>query len=122
MFNQYSQTEFSQVNVTARPLARPASSGSLAVNLALATLVFTAVVLPVDAAASRALAQKYACVACHQPASKLLGPSWKDIGVAYGEGKGTAAQLITSIKEGSSGRWGAMPMPPHTQVPDTDWA
>ena len=70
--------------------------------------------------ASTALAQKYACVACHQPAVKVVGPSWKEIGARYGDGKGTAAQLAASIKAGSSGKWGAMPMPPQAQVPDAD--
>jgi cytochrome c len=70
--------------------------------------------------ASQALAQKYACVACHQPTAKVVGPSWKDIGARYGEGKGTAAQLAASIKAGSSGKWGAMPMPAQMQVPDAD--
>lgn len=73
-----------------------------------------------DAVASPALAQKYACVACHQPAAKVVGPSWKDIGARYGEGKGTAAQLAASIKAGSTGKWGPMPMPAQAQVPDAD--
>jgi cytochrome c len=77
-------------------------------------------VWPQQAAASLALAQKYSCVACHQPATKVVGPSWKDIGAKYGDGKGTAAQLAASIKAGSSGKWGAMPMPPQAQVPDAD--
>jgi cytochrome c551/c552 len=55
-----------------------------------------------------------------QPATKLLGPSWKDIGATYGEGKGTAAQLVASIKAGSSGKWGAMPMRAQAQIPDAD--
>lgn len=76
--------------------------------------------LPVQAVASQALAQKYTCVACHQPAVKVVGPSWKDIGARYGQGKGTAAQLAASIKAGSTGKWGPMPMPPQAQVPDTD--
>ena len=75
---------------------------------------------PARAEASLALAQKYACVACHQPAVKVVGPSWKDIGTRYGEGKGTAAQLAASIKTGSSGKWGPMPMPGQPQIPDAD--
>ena len=73
-----------------------------------------------QAVASQALAQKYTCVACHQPAVKVVGPSWKDISTKYGEGKGTVEQLATSIKAGSNGKWGPMPMPPQAQVPDAD--
>lgn len=92
---------------------------SLATSL-LATLAACVSVWPVCASASQALAQRYACVACHQPAVKVVGPSWKEIGARYGEGKGTAAQLAASIKSGSSGKWGPMPMPAQAQVPDAD--
>ena len=76
--------------------------------------------MPMSAAASQALAQKYACVACHQPATKVVGPSWKDIRARYGEGQGAAAQLAAGIRAGSTGKWGAMPMPPQMQVPEAD--
>jgi len=77
-------------------------------------------VWPAQAVASQALAQKYNCIACHQPAVKVVGPSWKDISAKYGEGKRTVAQLAASIKAGSTGKWGPMPMPPQAQVPDAD--
>lgn len=76
--------------------------------------------MPSQASASQALAQRYACVACHQASVKTVGPSWKDIATRYADGKGTAAQLASSIKAGSSGKWGAMPMPAQPQVPDAD--
>ncbi|WP_373924637.1 c-type cytochrome [Duganella sp. BJB489] len=82
--------------------------------------VCVSIVWPTHAVASQALAQKYACVACHQPTVKVVGPSWKDIGARYGEGKGTTAQLAASIKAGSSGKWGPMSMPAQAQVPDAD--
>lgn len=93
---------------------------SIAAPLVLALAVGAGALWPRPADASLALAQKYACVACHQPATKVVGPSWKDIGAKYGDGKGTAAQLAASIKAGSSGKWGPMPMPPQAQVPDAD--
>jgi cytochrome c len=93
---------------------------SLAVSLAVALGICASVGWPARAVASQALAQKYACVACHQPTAKVVGPSWKDIGAKYGEGKATAAQLAASIKAGSAGKWGAMPMPPQAQIPDAD--
>ena len=93
---------------------------SLAATLAAVVATCAGIASPSDAAASQALAQKYTCVACHQPATKGVGPSWQDIGAKYGDGKGTAAQLAASIKAGSSGKWGSMPMPPQAQVPDAD--
>ena len=97
----------------------PRGTGRIA-SLALAAACGVSALWPLHAAASQALAQKYSCVACHQPATKVVGPSWQDIGAKYGDGKGTAAQLAASIKAGSSGKWGAMPMPPQAQVPDAD--
>jgi cytochrome c len=73
-----------------------------------------------QAAASPALVQKYACVACHQTSTKLVGPSWREVAARYGTGKGTSEQLVASVKSGSSGKWGPMPMPPQVQVPDAE--
>lgn len=74
------------------------------------------------AIASEALAQKYACMACHQADKRLVGPSWKEIAAKYKDGSKNAQQLAASIKAGGSGKWGAVPMPPQTQVPDADIA
>ncbi|XAH25438.1 c-type cytochrome [Xylophilus sp. GW821-FHT01B05] len=93
---------------------------SLAAALVVALGIGVSAAWPAAAMASQALAQKYTCVACHQPATKVVGPSWKDIAAKYGDGKTTAAQLAASIKGGSSGKWGAMPMPAQAQVPDAD--
>lgn len=100
-----------------RPTAVPRA---LLASAAAAQCIAAAMAWPAPASASQALAQKYSCVACHQPAAKVVGPSWKDIGARYGDGKGTAAQLAASIKAGSSGKWGPMPMPAQAQVPDAD--
>jgi len=89
-------------------------------SLVAALAVGASIAWSAPAAASTALAQKYACMACHQAAVKVVGPSWKEIGARYGDGKGTAAQLAASIKSGSSGKWGAMPMPAQPQVPEAD--
>nr|WP_315207040.1 c-type cytochrome [uncultured Albidiferax sp.] len=86
----------------------------------LATLgLCTATLWPAQATASQALAQKYACVACHQATTKTVGPSWKDIRAKYGDGT-TATQLAATIKAGSAGKWGAMPMPAQPSIPDAD--
>ena len=93
---------------------------SLTASFVAAMGICVLIAWPAQAAASQALAQKYACVACHQPSVKVAGPSWKDITARYGDGKASAAQLAASIKAGSSGKWGAMPMPAQAQVPDAD--
>lgn len=101
-----------------------ASSGhATSIQRALVAPVVMAIamgLLPTYVLANQAMAQRYTCVACHQPSVKTVGPSWKDIAAMYAEGKGTAAQLAASIKAGSAGKWGGMPMPPQAQVPDAE--
>lgn len=70
--------------------------------------------------ANEQMAQKYACVGCHQMDKKAVGPAWMSIRDKYKDGSTTAAQLATAIKKGSAGKWGAIPMPPQAAVPDAD--
>jgi cytochrome c len=74
---------------------------------------------PLSVSASEQLAQKYACVGCHQADKKVVGPSWSSIREKY-KGSVTPAQLAKSIKAGGSGKWGPIPMPPQGTVPDSD--
>ena len=74
---------------------------------------------PRNATASEQLAQKYACVGCHQADKKIVGPSWSSIREKY-KGSVTPAQLAKSIKAGGSGKWGPIPMPPQGTVSDGD--
>ncbi|MDQ2150140.1 c-type cytochrome [Alcaligenaceae bacterium C4P045] len=79
-----------------------------------------AIYWPAEVLANQALAQKYACIACHQAKVKIVGPSWSEISARYGDGKGTVEMLSASIKSGSSGKWGPTPMPPQGRVSDAD--
>ncbi len=85
-----------------------------------AITVASGVLWPGHATANQALVQKNACIACHQPATRVVGPSWKEVTEKYSDGRITAEQLAASIKGGSSGKWGAMPMPPQAQVSEAD--
>lgn len=76
--------------------------------------------LPQPAKASEQLAQKHNCMACHQADARRVGPSWASIRGKYMDGSVSAAQLARNIKSGSSGKWGAIPMPPQPTVPDGD--
>lgn len=64
--------------------------------------------------------QRYACTACHQPAVRAVGPSWQEIATRYRDGSKSAEQLAQSVKKGSSGQWGPVPMPPQAQANDAD--
>ena len=81
---------------------------------AVAALALTAGV----ASADQALAQKSACMSCHQVAKKVVGPALKDVAKKYKGDAEAEAHLISVIKKGGKGVWGPVPMPPHPQVSD----
>jgi cytochrome c len=82
------------------------------------------------AAASNALAmdelhKKWACTACHQDKTKLVGPAYQEVADKYRadykkDAKGTIAKLSDKVKKGGMGVWGQIPMTPHGHVPDAD--
>ena len=63
-----------------------------------------------------ALAQRSVCLACHQVNEKRVGPSFRDIALRYAGNEAAAAYLARSIREGSRGLWGAIPMPAQRHV------
>ena len=78
-------------------------SGADAATAMVAPALSTADVMPT--------LQKYACVACHAMDAKLVGPSFKDIAAKQGARADAQAYLAGKIKAGSSGVYGAIPMP-----------
>jgi cytochrome c len=73
-----------------------------------------------QAMASQELAQKNACLACHQVDKKVVGPAFKDVAAKYKGDKAAEAKLVEKVKKGGSGVWGTVPMPPNAQVKDAD--
>ncbi|QLF92652.1 c-type cytochrome [Pseudomonas sp. ABC1] len=67
----------------------------------------------VHAASGEELFQSKPCGACHNLQVKLVGPALKDIAAKHAGVDGAAQTLAAHIKNGSSGIWGAMPMPPN---------
>ncbi len=77
----------------------------------------TAALLSVSTAAfaagdGAALFQKNNCGACHAAASKSVGPSLAEIAAKYKGDKSAQARLEAKVRNGGSGSFGAMPMPP----------
>ena len=66
--------------------------------------------------ASKELAQKNNCLACHATDKKLVGPAYQEVAK---KGK-SVAELAKSIKAGGSGKYGPIPMPPQPQLSDAD--
>jgi cytochrome c len=72
--------------------------------------------------ASEELAKKYNCLACHKVDAQLVGPSFQDVAAKYKDDASAAATLAAKVKEGGSGVWGQIPMPPNPSVSDEDMA
>jgi len=65
------------------------------------------------------LLKQYACYACHQIDTKVVGPAFKDVAAKYA---GKADYLAGKIRGGSSGVWGPIPMPAQEALPEADLA
>ena len=73
-----------------------------------------------DAANAEALAKANGCMACHTVDTKLVGPSYKEVAAKYKGNKDAEALLMKKVKDGGSGVWGPIPMPPHPAISDAD--
>lgn len=70
--------------------------------------------------ANLALAQKYACTACHAVDKKLVGPAYQEVAKRHAGEKDAVAKLTESIRKGGSGKYGAVPMPAQPNPSDAD--
>lgn len=83
-------------------------------------LAAVAALIASPAWASKELAQKNACLACHGIDKKLVGPSFQDVAKRYAGQKDAAAALAASIKSGGAGKWGPVPMPAQAALAEAD--
>jgi len=74
----------------------------------------------VDPKAAEALMTKSGCVACHAVDKKVIGPAYKEVAAKYKGDKDAVAKLTKKVKEGGSGVWGQIPMPPNVAIPTAD--
>lgn len=86
------------------------------IHIALAATVLVSA----PAFASKELAQKNACMACHAVDRKLVGPAFQDVAKKYAGQKDAEATLVANIKKGGSGKWGPIPMPAQAALSDAD--
>lgn len=70
--------------------------------------------------ASKELASKNACMACHAVDRKMVGPSFQDVAKKYNGQKDAQAALAGSIKKGGAGKWGPVPMPAQAALNEAD--
>lgn len=74
----------------------------------------------VVASAGSALVRKHGCQLCHGITSRVVGPSFREIGQRYAGDVGAAARLVAKVKSGGAGNWGNIPMPPQPALADGD--
>jgi len=79
-------------------------------------LLLALAVSPAITFASQALAQQKNCMSCHATATRVVGPSYKEVAAKYAGQDDAANGIAERIVKGSTGRWGLMPMPANPQV------
>ena len=84
------------------------------------TILLAGFAVSTIAHASEELAASNNCLACHKVDSQLVGPSFQDVAAKYKDQDGAAEMLSETVKNGSSGTWGAIPMPPNAGASDDD--
>lgn len=73
-----------------------------------------------DYAQVKDILTKNACLACHAVDKKVIGPAYQDVAAKH-KGQADAAAVLTKhIREGSSGVYGPIPMPPNVGISDAD--
>jgi cytochrome c len=85
-----------------------------------AAVVFTLASGSSLAADAQELLKEKACLSCHTIDNKLVGPAYKEVAAKYRSRKDAEAYLVKKIKEGSTGVWGPIPMPPNGTVADDE--
>jgi cytochrome c len=73
-----------------------------------------------DAPRGQMIARANACMGCHAVDRKVVGPSFQQIAAKYKGDAQAPAKLVNKVKDGGSGVWGVLPMPPHPAMSDAD--
>lgn len=89
-------------------------------TMGLMALAATTTLTAAPAHANPDLAKAKNCMACHAAATRLVGPSFKDIAAKYKGQKDAEALLATKVLKGGAGVWGPIPMPANPQVSDAE--
>ncbi len=68
----------------------------------------------------RKLLNSHACSGCHAADARVVGPSFREVSLKYGNNPEAKSYLISKIRNGGQGAWGAVPMPPNPGLSDQD--
>ena len=84
------------------------------------TVIMSLILVSSPAWADNDLLMKNNCLACHNVNQTVVGPSFKAVANKYRGQADAADKLAKKIRAGGSGVWGAMPMPAHPQISESD--
>jgi cytochrome c len=73
-----------------------------------------------ESAAAMDLAKASGCLSCHALDEKIVGPAYSKIAAKYSDDKDAVASLAQSIRNGSQGKWGRIPMPSQGSMSQDD--
>lgn len=73
-----------------------------------------------DSAEVADLVKASGCLSCHSVQEKIVGPAFKDVAAKYANDPDAVSSLAQSVKNGSRGKWGRVPMPPHASISAED--
>lgn len=62
------------------------------------------------------LLQASGCMSCHAVDEKVVGPAFKAVATKYAGQADAVDTLAQSVRNGSRGKWGRTPMPPHASL------
>jgi len=80
----------------------------------------TAPAIPSPGAAMLQLANRGACLSCHQIETKVVGPAFREVAAKYKGDARAYTTLSAKVKNGGQGVWGAIPMPPAQSLSDEE--
>jgi cytochrome c len=74
----------------------------------------------VDGQAALAIATKNNCLACHAVDSMVVGPAYRDVAKKYQGETSAPDKLFSKVRNGGTGVWGQVAMPPNPGISDAD--
>ncbi|HEU0229906.1 MAG TPA: c-type cytochrome [Burkholderiaceae bacterium] len=97
------------------PGAKPALAVATTADATTRTARADGKTLKLDA---QALLKANNCLACHAVDHKVVGPAYNDVAARYAGKPDAEATIARHIREGGSGKWGPVPMPPFSNLTD----
>lgn len=75
---------------------------------------------PLDDKKAQEIMARAGCAACHAANQKIVGPAYKDVAAKRKTEKDAVPLLMKKVREGGSGVYGPIPMPPNPKEKISD--